>query len=67
VLDNLLIKYADVGVQEIENMQVLKVPPFNEIGSLSEVIKKGFGGKAKYEQAIKELESEIYQTTQQTA
>jgi type I restriction enzyme R subunit len=61
VLDNLLTKYADVGVQEIENMQVLKVQPFNEIGSLSEIIKKGFGGKPKYEQAIRELEAEIYQ------
>lgn len=67
VLDNLLNKYADVGVQEIESMQVLKVQPFNQIGSLSEIIKKGFGGKPKYEQAISELEAEIYQPTQQTA
>lgn len=67
VLDNLLTKYADVGVQEIENMQVLKVQPFTEIGSLSEIIKKGFGGKPNYEEAIKELEAEIYQPTQQTA
>ncbi|WP_435235525.1 EcoAI/FtnUII family type I restriction enzme subunit R [Psychromonas sp. PT13] len=67
VLDNLLNKYADVGVQEIESMQVLKVQPFNQIGSLSEIIKKGFGGKPQYEQAISELEAEIYQPTQQTA
>lgn len=61
VLDSLLDKYADVGVQEIESMQVLKVQPFNEIGSLSDIIKKGFGGKSQYEQAILELETEIYQ------
>lgn len=61
VLKNLLLKYADVGVQEIESMQALKVAPFNEIGSLSEIVKKGFGGKAQYEQALKELEAEIYQ------
>ena len=61
VLENLLLKYADVGVQEIESMQALKVAPFNEIGSLSEIVKKGFGGKAQYEQALKELEAEIYQ------
>jgi len=67
VLDNLLTKYADVGVQEIENMQVLKVHPFNEIGNLSEIIKKGFGGKPQYEQAISELEAEIYQPAQQSA
>jgi len=62
VLDNLLIKYADVGVQEIENLQVLKVQPFNEIGSLSEIIKKGFGGKPNYEAAIKELEENLYRS-----
>lgn len=67
VLDNLLTKYADVGVQEIENMQVLKVQPFNKIGSLSEIVKKGFGGKPKYEQAIRELEAEIYQPAKQKA
>ena len=67
VLDNLLTKYADVGVQEIENMQVLKVQPFTEIGSLSEIIKKGFGGKPKYEQAISELEAEIYQPAKHSA
>ncbi|QYJ88846.1 EcoAI/FtnUII family type I restriction enzme subunit R [Shewanella halotolerans] len=67
VLDNLLVKYADVGVQEIESMQVLKVQPFNEIGSLSEIVKKGFGGKKQYEQAISELEAEIYQIHQQSA
>jgi len=62
VLDNLLTKYADVGVQEIESMQVLKVQPFTEIGSLSEIVKKGFGGKPKYEQAIKELEENLYRS-----
>ncbi|MCL1040771.1 DEAD/DEAH box helicase family protein [Shewanella marisflavi] len=67
VLDNLLVKYADVGVQEIESMQVLKVQPFNEIGSLSEIVKKGFGGKKQYEQAISELEAEIYQIQQKSA
>ncbi|RTR34760.1 EcoAI/FtnUII family type I restriction enzme subunit R [Shewanella atlantica] len=67
VLENLLLKYADMGVQEIESMQVLKVQPFNEIGSLSEIVKKGFGGKKEYEQAISELEAEIYQFHQQSA
>lgn len=35
VLNNLLTKYVDVGIQEIENIQVLKVRPFTKIGSLS--------------------------------
>lgn len=62
VLENLLTKYADVGVQEIESMQVLKVQPFTQIGSLSEIIKKGFGGKPQYEQAITELEEMLYRS-----
>jgi type I restriction enzyme R subunit len=69
VLDNLLTKYADVGVQEIESKDALKVQPFTDIGRPLEIKKNVFGGKPKYEQAIKELETEIYQcqTTQQTA
>jgi type I restriction enzyme R subunit len=62
VLENLLTKYADVGVQEIESMQVLKVQPFTQIGSLSEIVKKGFGGKPQYEQAITELEEMLYRS-----
>jgi len=61
VLENLLLKYADVGVQEIESIQALKVAPFTDIGNTKEIIKNGFGGKAQYEQALKELEAEIYQ------
>ena len=61
VLNSLLEKYADAGVQEIENLHVLKVKPFSEMGSLSEIVKKGFGGKAEYNSAITELEQAIYQ------
>lgn len=67
VLDNLLTKYADVGVQEIENKQVLKVQPFSDIGRPIEIIKKGFGGKDNYDQAISELEAEIYQQQPKSA
>lgn len=62
VLSNLLDKYADAGVSEIESMTVLKVAPFNEIGRPLEIIKKGFGDKEAYLKAVNELESEIYQT-----
>ncbi|EHU4847478.1 EcoAI/FtnUII family type I restriction enzme subunit R [Vibrio vulnificus] len=62
VLSNLLDKYADAGVTEIENMTVLKVAPFNEIGRPLEIIKKGFGDKEAYLKAVNELELEIYQT-----
>ncbi|MGI9859329.1 EcoAI/FtnUII family type I restriction enzme subunit R [Vibrio vulnificus] len=61
VLSNLLEKYADAGVSEIESITVLKVAPFNEIGRPTEIIKKGFGDKEAYLKAVNELELEIYQ------
>lgn len=62
VLNNLLDKYADGGVAEVENITVLKVAPFNEIGSMKEIINNGFGGKPQYLEAVNELEAAIYQT-----
>lgn len=62
VLNNLLDKYADEGVQEIENIHVLKVKPFDEMGRPLEIIKKGFGGKLQYLEAVNELEAAIYQS-----
>ncbi|AUI88535.1 DEAD/DEAH box helicase [Vibrio azureus] len=61
VLNNLLEKYADEGVQEIENIHVLKVKPFDAMGRPIEIIKKGFGGKPQYLEAVNELEAAIYQ------
>ena len=62
VLTTLLDKYADAGVQEIENKNVLKVAPFTAIGRPIEIVKKGFGKPADYEQAISDLEAEIYRS-----
>ena len=61
VLESLLDKYADEGVTNIENIEVLRVQPFSEYGSPIEIIKQ-FGSKAKYMEAIKELELELYKT-----
>ncbi|EAR53771.1 Type I restriction enzyme EcoEI R protein [Photobacterium sp. SKA34] len=62
VLNNLLDKYADEGVQEIENIHVLKVKPFDEMGRPLEIIKKGFGGKPQYLEAVHDLEMAIYES-----
>jgi len=59
VLEALLDKYADEGVTNIENIEVLRVNPFNEFGSPIEIISE-FGSKEKYLQAVKELENELY-------
>lgn len=62
VLSRLLDKYADAGVAEIENIQVLKVAPFDQFGRVQEIIKKGFDGKKEtYYDAVKALEDELYQ------
>lgn len=63
VLEKLLDKYADSGVENIEDIKVLKLPEFKEFGSQLEIVKKVFGGKKQYEQAIHELIHEIYDNT----
>lgn len=59
VLEALLVKYADEGIENIEDMKILQVNPLDQFGSPLEIISL-FGGKKKYLQAITELEQEIY-------
>jgi len=60
VLDGLLDNYADKGIISIENTKVLKLKPFSDLGTPMEIINKTFGGKARYEQALRELENELF-------
>ncbi|GAB2639018.1 DEAD/DEAH box helicase family protein [Psychrobacter pocilloporae] len=60
VLNALLDKYADAGVEEIESLNVLKVKPLDQLGSPMEIVREGFGSKKDYQQAISDLENEIY-------
>ncbi|SDZ79462.1 type I restriction enzyme, R subunit [Thalassobacillus cyri] len=60
VLEILLDKYADNGVENLESMEVLKLPDLQEEGSVLEIV-KAFGGKKEYQQAVSELEDVIYQ------
>lgn len=61
VLEALLEKYAENGILDFEKANILEIPPFNLIGKPQRIIKL-FGGPAKFEQAIKELEQQIYKT-----
>ena len=61
VLDALLNKYADEGITSIENNNVLKLNPFDAMGTPVEIINNVFGGKANYENALQELEQALYQ------
>jgi type I restriction enzyme R subunit len=59
VLEALLDKYADQGIENMENIQILTVPPISDFGSVTEIIKV-FGSREAYDKAIKELENELY-------
>ena len=59
VLEALLEKYADTGIEPIEDPKILALPPFDRIGAPVELV-KAFGGKAGYRQALAELEQQLY-------
>lgn len=63
VLEILLEKYAEDGLENLEDFKVLKVRPFDKFGSALEIVNGIFGGKEGYLTAVKELEEEIYRTT----
>ncbi len=60
VLEALLDKYADEGIGSIESAKILKLKPFNDIGTPVEIINSVFGGKERFESAVAELESELF-------
>ena len=59
VLEALLDKYADAGVGQIEETQVLTLAPLTEFGTPTEIVKL-FGGKDAYQQAVRELTQSLY-------
>ncbi len=59
VLEGLLEKYADEGLENLEDIKVLKLDPFNDMGSPMELI-EAFGGRKKYLQAIQRIEGDLY-------
>ena len=61
VLEALLEKYADEGIATIETLNVLNVQPLSGFGTPIEIVRL-FGGKAQYEQALRDLESALYAT-----
>lgn len=62
VLEKLLDKYADEGIQNLESMDILRVQPLDQFGGPLEIIQR-FGGKENYRKAIHQLEQELYKTT----
>ncbi|MGZ4991018.1 MAG: EcoAI/FtnUII family type I restriction enzme subunit R [Methylobacter sp.] len=60
VLEALLDKFADHGVQDIEDTKVLELPPFDQIGTKTQIRRGIFGSTENYAQAIHELEQALY-------
>lgn len=60
VLELLLQKYADSGIESIEDIGVLRVDPLSRLGSPLEILARFWGKKENYIQAIKELEEVLY-------
>lgn len=60
VLEALLDKYMNQGIQEITSTEVLKLDPFIKLGKPSKIIKQ-FGGRDLYVNAIMDLQNAIYE------
>jgi type I restriction enzyme R subunit len=60
VLDALLAKYADEGVLNLDDANVLKIAPFSTMGSVVQLI-TAFGDRQGFQQAVHELQSALYQ------
>lgn len=59
VLEALLDKYADRGVAQIEERQILTVMPFTQFGTPIEIV-RAFGGLEGYEAALRDLKQSLY-------
>ena len=59
IINALLDKYASEGIENIEDLSVLRIDPFNQMGTPSEIVQI-FGGKEEYLHVIEELENELY-------
>ena len=61
VLEALLSKYQDEGiVGGLDNVEILKVPPFSAMGTPLQLIKE-FGSRTRFEDAVHEMQTAHYQ------
>jgi type I restriction enzyme R subunit len=65
VLEALLDKFADHGVQDIEDAKVLELPPFDQFGSKTQIRRGIFGSVEQYTQAVQALEQALYEQNEQ--
>jgi type I restriction enzyme R subunit len=59
VLSALLDKYQDDGIAGLDDPRILRIAPFDTIGTPVELL-KSFGGRSGFEQAVHEIQSALY-------
>jgi type I restriction enzyme R subunit len=59
VLEDLLDKYAEHGISQLDDLRVLEVPPLDRHGSVVDIARR-FGGGERLRSAITELEDMLY-------
>ena len=59
VLDALLEKYATAQINDLDDMEILRLREFQKIGSVANIIKI-FGGREQFLHAAQNLEDELY-------
>jgi type I restriction enzyme R subunit len=60
VLQSLLDKYQDEGVIDLDDPNVLRIAPFAQVGTPTQLVKQ-FGSRAAFEAAVHELQAILYQ------
>lgn len=61
VLDELLVKYTDHGVNQLSDINILNIPPISEYGTVVEIANL-FGGPEKLRTAMNQLQVLLYAT-----
>ena len=59
VLEALLDKYADTGIEPIEDRKILTLDPFTRLGAPVELL-MALGGPAGFKRVVQELETQLY-------
>jgi type I restriction enzyme R subunit len=59
ILDDLLNKYADHGVDQLDDLRILEVPPLSDRGTPIEIAAR-FGGADELRTAVNEMQERIY-------
>src|SRR6266542_685364 len=60
VLEALLQKYQDEGVTALDDPRILRVSPFDTMGTPVQLLKQ-FGGRKGFEKAVHDLQSALYE------